>query len=114
MEERRVAAWIGKSVVIDGNVVSSEDLTVAGRINGDVTAADNVLVVAAGARIRGSVSARAVVVQGDVRGSVTGEQRVEVGETGVVHGDIRAPRMVVAEGAAMDGRVAIGAPMRSG
>lgn len=112
MEERRIAAWIGKSIVIEGTLVSSEDLTIAGRVDGDVAAADHVLVIAAGARIRGNVAAQAVVVQGDVLGSVTGAQRVEVGETGVVRGDIRAPRMVVAEGAVLDGRVAIGAPAR--
>lgn len=107
-DERRLAAWIGASVVIEGNVGSSEDLTIAGRVVGDVAARQHVVVVASGARIEGDVVARAVVVQGEVRGSVTCEQRVEVGETGAVHGDIKAPRMMVAEGAALHGRLAVG------
>ena len=44
-----------------------------------------------------------------IGGNVTATQRAEVGGTGVVHGDITAPRMVVAEGASLSGRLTIGA-----
>ena len=33
-QERRVAAWIGASIVIEGNLTSSEDTTIAGRVEG--------------------------------------------------------------------------------
>ena len=34
--ERRVAAWVGSSIVFQGRLTSSEDLTIAGRVKGDI------------------------------------------------------------------------------
>src|SRR5690606_24619971 len=60
--ERRVAAWIGASIVIEGNLTSSEDTTIAGRVEGDVVVREHNLVVAPGGRIHGDIIARAVAV----------------------------------------------------
>jgi cytoskeletal protein CcmA (bactofilin family) len=106
-EERRVAAWIGASLVIKGDLTSSEDMTLAGQVDGDVTVREHTLVVAPRARIRGNIVARAVVVHGEVLGAITAERRVEVGETGSVDGDITSPRMAVAEGAVLHGRIEV-------
>lgn len=106
-EERRVAAWIGASIVIDGNVTSSENMTVAGNVEGDITVREHGLVVAAGGTVRGNIIARAVVVRGEVLGTITADTRVEVDATGSVHGDIITPRMMLAEGATLRGRVRI-------
>jgi cytoskeletal protein CcmA (bactofilin family) len=65
--------------------------------------------VAPGARIRGNIVARAVVVHGEVLGTITADRRVEVGDTGSVDGDIVAPRMAVAEGASLRGQLRIAA-----
>ncbi len=107
LEERRVAAWIGASVVIRGDLTSSEDLTIAGQVEGDVAARDHAVVVAPQATIRGDVVARSVTVHGEVLGSITARDAVEVGETGSVDGDIDAPRMAVAEGAVLHGRIKV-------
>jgi cytoskeletal protein CcmA (bactofilin family) len=102
-EERRVAAWIGPSVVIQGNVSSSEDMTIGGRVEGDVSVPEHGVIVARTARIRGNIVARAVVVEGEVNGMITASARVEVAETGKVEGDIKAPRVAVQEGAMLNG-----------
>ena len=107
--ERRVTAWIGPSIGINGDVVSSENMTVAGRIEGNVTVRDHALVIAAGGSVRGNITARAVVIHGEVFGSITAESRVEVAATGFVKGDITAPRMVIMEGATLQGKVGISA-----
>lgn len=109
LEERRVAAWIGASIVIKGNLTSLEDMTIAGQVEGDVTVREHTVVIAPRARIRGNIIARAVAVHGEVLGTITAERRVEVGETGSVDGDIVAPRMVVAEGAVLHGQLGIAA-----
>ena len=111
-EERRVAAWIGASIIIQGDLTSSEDLTIAGEIDGDVRVPKNTLVIAPQARIRGSIIAHHVSVQGKVSGSITADRSVEVTDSGSVDGDIRSPRMTVAEGAALHGRLRIEDPAR--
>jgi cytoskeletal protein CcmA (bactofilin family) len=109
-EERRVAAWIGASIVIKGDVTSSEDMTIAGQVEGDVVVKEHALVIAPQARIRGNIVARAVAIRGQVLGTITAERKVEVGETGSVEGDINTPRLVVAEGAVIHGRVGTAGP----
>jgi cytoskeletal protein CcmA (bactofilin family) len=112
-EERRVAAWIGASVVIQGDLTSSENSTIAGRVQGDVRVPEHELVVERGAQIRGNITARAVVVHGEVRGMITASAHVEIAETGSVGGDVVAPRMVVHEGAVLDGVLSIDVPRRA-
>lgn len=111
-EERRVAAWIGASIVINGDLKSSEDMTLAGEVEGDVAVPEHTLVIAPGARVHGDVVARSVAVHGEVVGMITADRRVEVGESGSVHGDVSTPRLVVAEGAVMHGRVGVTTPSR--
>jgi len=105
--ERRVAAWIGASIVIKGDLVSSEDTTLAGRVEGNVECRDHALVIAAGARVEGNVHARSVSLNGEVTGNVTAEQSIDIGQSGSVTGDIVSPRMSIAEGGSLNGRVTI-------
>ncbi len=105
--ERRVAAWIGASIVIKGDLVSSEDTTLAGRVEGNVECRDHALVIAAGARVAGNVHARSVSLNGEVTGNVTAEQSIDIGQSGSVTGDIVSPRMSIAEGGSLNGRVTI-------
>ncbi|MGH7505210.1 MAG: bactofilin family protein [Longimicrobiales bacterium] len=109
-EERRVAAWIGASIVIKGNLTSSEDMTIAGEVEGDVTVREHTLVIAPEATIRGSIVARTVAVHGRVMGTITTDFKLEVGATGSVEGEITTPRLVLAEGAVLEGRVDVAMP----
>jgi cytoskeletal protein CcmA (bactofilin family) len=106
-DERRVAAWIGAAILIEGNVSSSEDTTIAGQVDGDVAVRQNTLVIAAEGRIHGDIVARAVVVHGEVAGNITAEWKLEVHETGSITGDIATSRLVIAEGAVLEGRVQV-------
>lgn len=106
-EERRERAWIGGSIVINGDLTSSEDMTLAGRVEGNVAVRQHAVVIAPGARVKGDIVAAAVVVHGEVVGTITASRRVEVGETGSVDGDITTPRMTAAEGGVIKGRLKI-------
>jgi cytoskeletal protein CcmA (bactofilin family) len=109
-DERRVAAWIGGAIVIEGNVISSEDTTIAGQVDGDVAVRHHTLVISSEGRIHGDVLARAVVVHGEVTGNITAEWKIEVHETGSITGDITTSRLVISEGAVLEGRVQVAKP----
>ena len=61
---------------------------------------------------RGHVAARVrvneLVVQGTVHGEVVALERVEVGPKGKVFGDLRTPRLEVAAGGVVVGRLEVG------
>jgi cytoskeletal protein CcmA (bactofilin family) len=104
-DERRVVAWVGKSVVFKGALVSSEDLTIDGRVEGTVELRDHSLTVGPDGHIRADIIAKNVTVRGVVTGTITAGEKVVVHAAGSVEGDIISPRVVVADGAVLRGRV---------
>jgi len=103
--ERRVVAWVGKSVVFKGDLTSSEDMTIDGRVEGSIEVRDHSLTIGPDADIRAGIIARAVTVLGKVTGTITARDMVEIQETGTVEGDIIAPRLAIADGALLRGSV---------
>src|SRR6266849_1864371 len=67
-------ASIGKSIVINGELSCSEDLTVDGKIE----LRDHVLTVGANGRTKAKVSAKAIVVFGQVTGNLTASEKVDI------------------------------------
>ena len=99
------AAQIGASVVIKGEVSAREDLTIAGRIEGKVEVRDHVVRVGREAQVHAEISARAVLVEGTVKGNISATERIELLEHGSVEGDIAAPKIAMAEGAQFRGKI---------
>jgi cytoskeletal protein CcmA (bactofilin family) len=104
-EERRVVAWVGKSVIFTGELISSEDITVDGRVEGTIEVRNHALTVGPDADIRADIIARTVTVLGSVTGSIIAHEKVDIRETGALEGDIVSPRLAMADGAILRGRV---------
>jgi len=98
-------ASIGKSIVINGELSGSEDLTVEGQVEGKIELRDHVLTVGSNGRIKAQVSAKAIVVFGQVTGNLTASEKVDIKENGSVDGDIVAPRVAIADGSHFRGSI---------
>jgi len=112
-------ANIGKSISIKGDVEGGEDTVVEGRVEGRVTLRSHHLTIGANGDVQGEVSAKQVTVIGRVVGNVVASERIEVRESGRIEGDLSSPRLMVAEGAIINGTIAMkelagstGAPSR--
>jgi len=101
-------ATIGKSIAIKGDLTGKEDLVIEGTVEGRVDLPDAQLTVGANGTIQAEIHAKSVVVIGKVTGNVHGSERIEIQSTGVVKGDVVAPRLVVAEGAVLNGAIQMG------
>ncbi len=101
----QTAARIGETIVIKGEMTASEDVTIAGRVEGTVSVEGHALTVAPGASVVADIHAADIVVQGKVFGSMTAERRVEIDATADVEGEISAPVVRVEDGAVLTGRV---------
>jgi cytoskeletal protein CcmA (bactofilin family) len=96
---------LGKSVVIKGELSGSEDFTLYGQMEGSIRLPDHTLTIGPDAEIEAEISAKVVVIMGAVTGNVTAAEKVEILATGSVTGDIAAPRLAVADGGFLRGRV---------
>ena len=105
VEERRLAAWIGRALVVQGKVISTQDLTIDGQVEGTIELGNHGLTIGTGAAIKADLVAKTITISGTVAGNVTATEKVDVRATGVIDGDITAPRLVMAEGAIIRGKV---------
>ena len=104
-DERRVVAWVGQSVVFKGDLRSAEDMTIDGRVEGTIDLRDHGLTIGPHAKIQANIVAKTVTIRGAVTGSITASDKVVVSEAGSVEGDITSPRLALADGAVLRGRV---------
>ena len=81
------------------------DPVIDGKVDGTIELQQHVLTVGPTGRVKAELSAKAVVVLGKVSGSIRASERVRIGETGSVEGAISAPRLVMVDGAHLQGRV---------
>lgn len=96
---------IGRSVVINGELNGSEDLTIEGQVNGKIELRDHVLTIGSNATIKAEVLAKAIIVLGEVIGNITASEKVEIRDKGSVDGDIAAPKVAIAEGTHFRGSI---------
>ena len=89
---------------IVGRIEGEMEVVIDGELEGEVRLVGHLLIGASWA-VRGEVVARGVRVAGRVIGDVRGLERIELLAGGSVEGNLTAPRVVVAEGAFLSGRV---------
>ena len=101
------ATHIGKSIVIKGEVSGSENVYVAGELEGSVELLEGDLTVGPDGRIHANAQARSIVVHGRVDGTLYGTKRVDLKKSAVLVGDIYTPRVSIEEGASLKGSVLV-------
>ena len=116
MAGETVAARIGKTVVIRGEVTGAEDLTIDGRVEGTVQLSGNRLTIGPNANVAADLMAKDILILGQVQGNVVASGRVELRAGCRVEGDLCALRLAVEDNAVFRGKVDLtqGAPKGPG
>lgn len=104
---------LGHSVIIKGDITAAEDFTISGRVEGCVDASGQTVTLAAGSCIVGDVEAGTIIVAGRVEGSLLATERLKVETTAEITGDIITPRLSMADGALVQGRVEMSRPQHA-
>jgi cytoskeletal protein CcmA (bactofilin family) len=99
--------FIGPNITIEGTITGSELVTIEGTVRGKVDLSAD-LRVGVKARLEATVHARNVTVEGKITGDISADDRVELVASATVDGNIKAPKIVVAEGAKFRGNVDMG------
>jgi len=90
---------------IKGELSASEDLTLCGHLEGSVRLPEHTLTIGANAEVKAEIVAKTVIILGSVTGNVTATERLDVRATGSVIGDVASPRLVIADGGTLRGKV---------
>ncbi|MGZ5433638.1 MAG: bactofilin family protein [Thermoanaerobaculia bacterium] len=99
--------YVGPNIIIEGTLSGSEPVIVEGTVRGNVNLTGE-LRIGTKARVEATVHARSMIIEGRVEGDISADERVELVAGSSVDGNIKAPKIVVAEGARFRGNVDMG------
>jgi cytoskeletal protein CcmA (bactofilin family) len=93
---------IAAKTVVKGEITGDEDVVVDGNVEGQIRITRDLRVGAQGV-VKATVEAQSIIVSGELIGDCLATSRVEIQSTGRLTGNIRAPKIVIAEGAMFRG-----------
>lgn len=100
-------ACLGATLEVKGEITSEEDLQIDGKVEGPISLRGQRLIVGRAARLNSEVTAREVVVHGQVTGNLHARDRVNIKKDGSVIGDIATARISIEDGAHFKGCIEI-------
>jgi cytoskeletal protein CcmA (bactofilin family) len=96
---------VGNTLIVRGEVASSGDLIVEGRVEGPIWADGHAISIGPKASIQGYVVGRDITVHGGVTGDLLASRIVRIGASAKVLGRVISPNLMLAEGATFNGTV---------
>jgi cytoskeletal protein CcmA (bactofilin family) len=103
----RGATVIGPSITINGKLSGDEDLTVRGRVEGELSLTKTLFLEPTGI-VKANVAVKNAIISGVVVGNIRATESVELTKEGRMVGDILAPRVILVDGASFRGRIEMG------
>jgi cytoskeletal protein CcmA (bactofilin family) len=94
---------LNTDVEIKGNLKFSGELAFAGKLDGEIQS-EGALHLGDEAVVRGNMNLYSVVLRGKVSGNVSAKDKVEIKAKGELFGDVRAPKLIIEEGATFVGK----------
>ena len=98
---------IGSSMIIDGEISSEQDVAIEGAVRGRVVVKGD-LYVGADASVDATIETHNVQIAGRVIGNIAADHKVEIAGGGRAEGDVKAQRILIADGAVFKGNVDMG------
>ena len=100
---------IGKGSSIDGTMKVNSTLRVDGRVKGNVTTTDS-LVLGKDGVINGEVVVRNAIIGGKLKGKLTASGKVVLEAKSVFNGELKTTKLVIDEGAIFEGNCSMSEP----
>jgi cytoskeletal protein CcmA (bactofilin family) len=96
---------IGATISISGEVSSSDDMTIEGRVDGHLIVRDGVLTIGERAQLHADIRGTRVLVKGHLNGSIVASERIELTASATVEGSLSANLVVIADGSTFNGGI---------
>jgi cytoskeletal protein CcmA (bactofilin family) len=98
--------FIGGESVFVGNFRGAGQFVVSGEVQGDGDI-EGGLNMSASARWHGHIRARQAIIAGEIIGSLTVADKLEIGYTAIIRGKVSARTIAIAKGAIVDGEIEV-------
>jgi cytoskeletal protein CcmA (bactofilin family) len=101
----RTVATIGPSIFIKGDLSGDEDLVIEGRVEGKIDLKQHNVTIGKNGRVHADVYGNTVIVEGEVDGNLFAQQQAVLRQSGALHGNITAPRVMLEDGSRFRGSI---------
>jgi cytoskeletal protein CcmA (bactofilin family) len=101
-KDEELKACLGKGAEFTGKLIFNGAVRIDGDFSGEIFG-EGTLVVGEGAHIEADINVASIIISGDVHGQIECKERIEIYPPGRVLGNIKAPRLIMKEGAVFEG-----------
>ncbi len=103
IKEGRLSGFVGNGTVLTGETNFQAMLRVDGHLTGRVTSENGTLIIGSTGKVDANIAVAAAMINGMVNGDIVASEKIELGRTARVTGNIQTPRLVMEDGAILEG-----------
>ena len=103
IKEGRLSGFVGHGTTLTGETQFHAMLRVDGHLIGTVTSDSGTLIIGTNGQVDANILVAAAMVNGTVNGDIYATEKLHLGRTARVMGNIQSPRLIVEEGAILEG-----------
>ncbi len=103
IKEGRLSGYVGSGTVLTGETSFQAMLRIDGHLTGKIMSETGTLIVGVSGQVDANIAVAAAVINGIVNGDIVATEKLQLGRTARVVGNIQAPRLVLEDGAILEG-----------
>jgi len=103
IKEGRLSGFVGHGTTLTGETEFHAMLRVDGHLIGTVNSESGTLIIGTNGQVDANISVAAAMINGTVNGDILASEKLQLGRTARVMGNIHSPRLIVEEGAILEG-----------
>ena len=103
IKEGRLSGFVGHGTTLTGETEFQSMLRVDGHLIGTVSSPSGTLIIGTNGQVDANIAVAAAMINGSVNGDVVASEKLQLGRTARVIGNIQSPRLIIEEGAILEG-----------
>lgn len=103
IKEGRLSGFVGHGTTLTGETQFHAMLRVDGHLIGTVSSDSGTLIIGTNGQVDANIHVAAAMINGTVNGDIVATEKLQLGRTARVLGNIHSPRLIVEEGAILEG-----------
>jgi cytoskeletal protein CcmA (bactofilin family) len=103
IKEGTLSGFVGGGTVVTGEANFKAMMRVDGHLSGRVSSASGTLIVGSNGKVDANIEVAVAQIHGTVNGDIIASQRLELGRSAKVNGNIQTPSLVIEQGAVFEG-----------
>lgn len=103
IKEGRLSGFVGHGTTLTGETEFHAMLRVDGHLIGTVASESGTLIIGTNGQVDANIAVAAAMINGTVNGDIVASEKLQLGRTARVMGNIHSPRLIVEEGAILEG-----------